>query len=69
MPEGTIKFGATHTPAHWDDKMDSVTLMCSVNQVGGRGSVMIHTEVSTESARAYAAEIIRSCEIVEKEAE
>lgn len=67
MAEGEIKFSATHTPAHWDDKMDSVTLMCSVQQPGGRGSVMVTKEVSPEAARYHAAQIIKACEIVEGE--
>ncbi len=67
MPEGFIEFHAWHTPAHWDDKMKTVTLSCSVRQIGGDGSGDFYTHVSPTVAREYAAQIIRACEIVESE--
>jgi len=65
--EGSIRFSVTHTPAHWDDKIDSVTLMCGIHQVGGKGSMLIHKEVSVREAQSFAKDIVASCRIVERD--
>lgn len=63
MAEGKITFSAQPTPT-WD-QFETVTLIAGVSQVGGRGAVMLHTDVSLEDARKLANAILRSCEIVE----
>lgn len=63
MSDGIITFGATHTP-NWD-QFKTVTLSVTLIQTGGHGGLTIHTDVSVEKAREYAAQIERACQIVE----
>lgn len=65
MAEGKITFAAQPTPS-WDD-FKTVTITAGISQVGGQGSVLLHKELDPPAARAYAAEIVRACEIVEAE--
>lgn len=65
MAEGRITFAAQPTPTY--DDFESVTITAGISQVGGRGNSMLTADVSVERARTFAAEILRSCEIVEAE--
>lgn len=56
-----IRFDAMPTPT-WDD-FETVTLTAAIQSTG----TFITADVAPPDARAYAAEIIAACEIVERE--
>lgn len=56
-----IMFTAMPTPTY--DPFTRVTVMAGINSTG----TFISADVTPADARAFAAEIIRSCEIVERE--
>lgn len=63
--EGKVSFSAVHTPSY--DEFTTVTLTARLNQVGGGGASCIWGDFTVAEARAFAAEIERSCVIVEND--
>lgn len=62
-----IRFSAQPTPSF--DPFETVTLAAMFRDGTGLGSAQVRQEVAPARARAFAEEIVRACEIVEREIE
>jgi hypothetical protein len=65
VAENNVTFSAMPTPTY--DPFETVSIWFGINESAGNGAITGHKTLTTAAARTFASEIIKACEIVEKE--
>jgi hypothetical protein len=65
VAENNVTFTAMPKPTY--DTFEKVSIWFGINESAGNGGITGHKDLTTREARWFAAEIIKACDIVDKE--